>query len=323
MGVAYKTKILPCEVVMDTRQLMLAARLADTLHFGKTAEFENIAQSGLSAQIAKLESELGFKLFERTSHRVALTQAGRNFIEQAKLLLNSMNSTVQECRAIAEQSRGVLKVGFFGDAAGELTHLIFSLFRRVNPDIRLIFTELSMTNQVQSLISEKVDAALIRLPIQDGRLEFDVMFDEPRVAAVPANHEMADAQELRVSDLIEQPFAVAGDGAPSEWILYWSLGTERAMPCRIGARVQSIPESLAAIAYGGAFDTFPLTATRLFQHPGVRYVPLADAARSTLALVTLKGNRSPAVRTLRQCVAKTLEQSLACLPQARICTQPQ
>lgn len=302
---------------MDTRQLLLATRLAETLHFGKAAEIENIAQSGLSAQIAKLESELGFRLFERTSHRVSLTHAGQAFIDQARTLLGSMNNTILECRALAENSRGVLKLGFFGDAAGELTHLIFTLFQQSNPDIRLVFTELSMTNQVQALISGKVDAALVRLPICDPRLELDVMFDEPRVAAVPANHEMAHASILSISDLIEQPFAVAGEGAPIEWADYWSLGSERHEACRIGAYVQSIPESLAAVAYGGAFDTFPLTATRLFSHPGVRYVPLADAPRSSLALATLAGNRSPSVRSLRCCVAETLESSLSCIPEAR------
>jgi hypothetical protein len=182
-----------------------------------------------------------------------------------------------------------------------------------------VFTELSMTNQVQALISGKVDAALVRLPICDPRLELDVMFDEPRVAAVPANHEMANASILTISDLIEQPFAVAGEGAPIEWAAYWSLGSERHEACRIGAYVQSIPESLAAVAYGGAFDTFPLTATRLFSHPGVRYVPLADAPRSSLALATLAGNRSPSVRSLRRCVAETLESSLSCIPEARRC----
>lgn len=300
---------------MDTRQLILASRLAETLHFGKTAEIENIAQSGLSAQIAKLENELGFKLFERTSHRVSLTDAGQTFIERARVLLNDLKNTVLECRAIAESSRGVLKLGFFGEAAGELTHLIFSLFQKSNPDIRLVVTELSMTNQVQALISGKVDAALIRLPVCDPRLEFDVMFDEPRVAAVPINHEMADAPILRMADIVEQPFAVAGEGAPSEWAAYWSLANER--PGRIGAYVQSIPESLAAVAYGGAFDTYPLTATRLYTHPGVRYVPLADAPRSTLAIATVAGNRSPAMRSLRRCVNEIIESSLSYIPEAR------
>ncbi|WP_321917583.1 MULTISPECIES: LysR family transcriptional regulator [Paraburkholderia] len=302
---------------MDTRQLLLAIRLAETLHFGKAAEIENIAQSGLSAQIAKLESELGFSLFERTNRRVIVTEAGKGFIERARQLLGEMSNTIVECRAIAEKSRGILKLGFFGDAAGELTHLILSLFRRVNPGIRLVCTELTMTNQVQALISGRVDAALMRLPVDDERLEIDVMYDEPRVVVVPANHPLAHASRLQAADLFDQPFAVAAAGAPSEWASYWSLASERHEPSRIGAFVQSVPESLAAVAYGGAFDTFPLTATRIFSHPGVRYVPLEDAPRSTLALVTLKGNRNAAAKSLRECVIQTLDASLSQIPEAR------
>ncbi|WP_321847149.1 LysR family transcriptional regulator, partial [Paraburkholderia bannensis] len=81
---------------MDTRQLLLAIRLAETLHFGKAAEIENIAQSGLSAQIAKLESELGFSLFERTNRRVIVTEAGKGFIERARQLLGEMSNTIVE-----------------------------------------------------------------------------------------------------------------------------------------------------------------------------------------------------------------------------------
>ncbi|QEM81812.2 LysR family transcriptional regulator [Halomonas binhaiensis] len=298
---------------MDTKQLSLMFRLAETLHFGKAAEIENIAQSGLSAQIAKLENELGFKVFERTNRRVSLSDAGERFIEQAHLMMVSLEGTIAECRAIAEQSRHTFTVGFFGDGAGELTHTIFSRFRQANPDIRLIVTELTMTNQVQSLVSGSVDATFMRLPVDDSRLEYEVMFDEPRVAAVPTAHPLASASHLNIEQLLDKPFAVAGEGAPSDWASYWSLRSDSVDPCHVGAFVKSIPESLAAIAYQGAFDTYPLSAARMFQHPGVRYIPLQDATRSELALVTVKGNRSPAVLALKECVRKSLQEDISCL----------
>lgn len=302
---------------MDTRQLLLAVRLAEFLHFGKTADVENIAQSALSAQIAKLEGELGFQIFDRTSRTVTLSEAGKTFIERAREMLDGLSETVQECKAIADSNRAVLKIGFFGEAAGELTHAMFELFQRLNPSVRLLFTELNMNNQIQSLTSGKVDVAFIRTPIHDERLNLEIMFDEPRVAVVPKSHELADAPILQMSDLAEQPFAVAADGSPLGWVSYWALSPDSRAPARIAAQVNSVPESLAAIAYRGAFDTFPLTTTRCYSHPGVKYVPLADAPRSALALATTKGNRSRIVKAFRRCVAETLDQSLAALPEAR------
>lgn len=301
---------------MDTKQLSLVFRLAETLHFGKAAEIENIAQSALSTQIAKLEKELGFKIFDRTNRRVFLSEAGERFIEQTSSLMLNLDSVISECRAIAEQSRQTFTVGFFGDGAGELTHIIFSRFRQDNPHIRLIVTELTMTNQIHSLISESVDAAFIRLPINDNRLEYQVMFDEPLVAAVPATHPLANSESLTVEQLMDQPFAIGGEGAPAEWAAFWSLRLGCSTPCRVGALVKSIPESLAAIAYQGVFDTYPLSATRIFHHPGVKYIPLQDAPRSQLALVTVKGNSGPAFRALQDCVQTSLEEDLSSVAQA-------
>lgn len=305
---------------MDTKQLLLAIRLSETLHFGKTAEIENIAQSGLSAQIAKLEGELGFSIFRRTNRRVELSAAGATFIEHARDLLAGLNSKIHECREFSQDSRCSFRMGFIGEAAGELTHPIFELFRRCSPRIRFSVRELNMTEQVQSLLDGSVDALFVRLPVLDERLDLVPMFDEPRVAAVPKYHEMADAISLGTQDLADKPFAVAAEGAPNGWASYWSLSDDGQVPRRIGAEVKSLPESLAAIAYSGAFDTFPLSAARAFTHPGVSFVPLKDAPRSTIAFATLRGSRNPAIHSIRQCIDETLTTSLSRVAEARRCT---
>lgn len=287
---------------MDTRQLHMAVTLSEILHFGKTAELENIAQSGLSVQIAKLENELGFKIFHRGSNRVCLTNAGEKFIAHASAWLESIGEITEECRALSKKAVRTLRVGFFNDGAHEKVYPIISLFKKANPDIRLTFTELTMTNQVQSLLTDKVDVALIRLPVSDERLAFDYVCEEPRVAAVPAFHDLADASRLSCGDLYEQPFAIAGSGAPQEWMPYWSLRADTSSMPKIGAEVYSINESLAAVAYSGAFDTYPLSASRLYNQPGVRFIPLTDAPGSILALASVQGNVSPEVMAMRHTV---------------------
>lgn len=291
---------------MDTKKLLLAVRLAETLHFGKAAELENMAQSGLSAQIAKLESDLGFRLFIRANRRVALTEAGERFIEKARVLIDGMQDSIAECRAIAENKRAVVRVGFFGDQAAEYTHPIFSLFQRLNPDIRLVFVELQMTNQIQSLIGGKVDVVLMRLPTYDERLEYIELFQESRVAVVPSIHEFATRQSLTVAELLDKPFAIPTEGAPHDLISYWSLADIRQEPSRVAAFVNSIPEVIAAVAYSGAFDTFPVSLSKTYYHPGIKYVPISDASSNTMTLATLNGNRSPAIMALRNCASQAL-----------------
>ncbi|HFI2151613.1 LysR substrate-binding domain-containing protein [Pseudomonas aeruginosa] len=290
---------------MDTKKLLLAVRLGETLHFGKAAEIENMAQSGLSAQIAKLESELGFRLFVRANRKVALTEAGEIFIKKARVILADMHNSIVECKALSDNKRSVLKVGMFGDQAAEYTHPMFALFQRLNPDIRLVFIELQMTNQVQSLVGGIVDVVLMRIPTHDDRLEYVELFKEHRVAVVPATHELASLGALTVADLLDKPFAIPAEGAPSDLISYWSLADVRNEPSKVAATVKTIPEVISAVAYGGAFDTFPSSLTKAYDHPGIRYIPIEDASLSAMSLATLEGNRSPGIRALRYCAEQT------------------
>lgn len=302
---------------MELRQLRFFARVAETLHFGRAAEKEFVTQSVISTQIASLEKEIGFRLFDRTSHRVALTPAGAAFLEDVERTLSGLGQAVSQARNIAMGPQRRLRIGVFGEGAGPLTHLILSAFRAQAPSVVIQFVELTMVNQLDAVTSGDVDIALLRLPVADERLDVFPLFAEPRVAAVPAGDELADATTLSVEDLLDRPFAVAADGAPAAWRSYWSFDAQRGESSRVGGEVRSVAESLAAIAYGGAFDTYPSTAAQMFQHPGVRYVPLTDAEPSSLAIVSIaRSDRDAVVDRFRTVATNVLDSHLALVPGA-------
>jgi DNA-binding transcriptional LysR family regulator len=302
---------------VELRQLRYFARVAETLHFGKAAESEFVTQSVVSAQIASLEKELGFRLFDRTSHRVTLTAAGAAFLVDVEQTLNGLGQAVSQARNIALGPRRRLRVGVFGEGAGPLTHLILSAFKAESAGVDIQFVELTMVNQLAALKQGEVDVALLRLPISDDKLDVFPLFAEPRVAAVPLNDELADAAALSVQDILDRPFAVAADGAPSEWRSYWSFDLQRGEVSRVGGEVRSLQESLAAIAYGKAVDTFPSTAAEMFVHPGVRYVPLTDAEPSSLAIVSVANARPDAtIERFRAVASGIVTEHLSLIPGA-------
>lgn len=304
------------EVAVELRQLRYFIRVAETLHFGRAAEREFVAQSVISTQIAALERELGLRLFDRTSHRVALTPAGEAFLLRAQQMLADIGAAVEEARSIATSRRERLRVGTFGEGAGPLTHLILSAFRTAHPSIDIHYVELSMVNQLEAVLRGDVDVALLRLPIADARVAVNPLFSEPRVAVVPIDHELADAPSVAVDDLLDQPFAVAADGSPTGWRSYWTFDEQRGGESRVAGEVRSIPESLAAIAYRGAVDTFPVTATQAFQHPGVRFIPLRDAEPTSLAVVSLLEPESEAVESFRRTAEFITDHHLDMVPGA-------
>lgn len=302
---------------MELRQLRYFARVADTLHFGRAAEKEFVAQSVISVQIASLEKELGFRLFDRTSHRVSLTPAGEVFLVDVERTLSVLGLAVDQARDVAAGRTKTLRVGVFGEGAGPLTHLILSAYRAAEPETELHYVELTMTNQLSALAEGDVDVALLRLPVNDERLMIEPLFSEPRVAVVAADDELANADSLVVGDLLDRPFAVAAAGTPTAWRSYWSFDAQRGERSRVGGEVRSILESLATVAYGKAVDTFPSTAAELFRHPGVAYVPLRDAEPSSLALVSdARPSSEELVNRFREVASTVVDHYLHLVPGA-------
>ncbi|MET7520014.1 LysR substrate-binding domain-containing protein [Streptomyces sp. NPDC005480] len=301
---------------VEIRQLRYVVRLAETLHFGRAAGLEHIAQSAFSGHVARLERELGVRLFERSPHRVALTPAGLAFVERAEQVLAQLSDAAVEARAYASSHQEVLRVGTFAEAAGELTPVLLSVYRELRPDVRIEFTELTMVDQLEKLVSDDIDVAIVRAPFDDDRVTLRPIFSEPRVAALPRQHALADATSISVDDLLDEPFAAAATGAPPGWSSYWTCDDRRGEQGRVATQVRSVGECLMAISCLGAVDTFPQTAARLFQHSGVTYVPVPDAAPSTVTAATRPGDRRPHVQAFGVAVERAIEEQLARVPNA-------
>ena len=88
--------------------------LAEEQHFGRAARRLAMSQPPLSLAVARLEAELGTKLFARTSRRVSLTPAGEVLQREAQAILHRAESAQTLVRDVAQGLRGRLLVGFSG-----------------------------------------------------------------------------------------------------------------------------------------------------------------------------------------------------------------
>lgn len=95
---------------MDLRQLQYAEAVARTLNFTRAAHELHIAQPALSQATANLEAELGSRLFDRTSRRVTLTDAGTLFVARARRILGEVNSLSTEMDEYGSGTPGIVRV---------------------------------------------------------------------------------------------------------------------------------------------------------------------------------------------------------------------
>ena len=96
---------------MNLRQLRYLVALADERHFTRAAAREHVAQPALSQQIRSLEAELGMALVERTTRRVAMTQAGELLVARARRALAELDAAQAELQSLAGVQAGRLSVG--------------------------------------------------------------------------------------------------------------------------------------------------------------------------------------------------------------------
>jgi LysR family transcriptional regulator, hydrogen peroxide-inducible genes activator len=179
---------------MNLRDLHYLVAVAEHRHFGKAADASFVSQPTLSMQLKKLEKELGIQLIERNPRHVLLTDAGRQVVERAKLILAEVDNIHGIARQAADADAGTVRIGLFPTLAPYfLPHVVPKVHQRF-PHLELLLVEEKTAVVHRQLGEGRLDAGLMALPVLDDRLHVEPLFDEDFVLAVPADHPLAGVE---------------------------------------------------------------------------------------------------------------------------------
>ena len=198
----------------ELHQLRCFVATAEELHFGRAAARMNMTQPPLSRQIQLLEHVLGVKLLDRTSRAVKLTPAGRVFLLEARRILRLTESAALATRRIASGEAGTITLGF--TAASGYSFLPRLLLQRAShaPNIDVALKEMVSSEQVDSLLTGRIDVGLLRPPITRSEFTTLKVASEQLVAALPFGDERLGHAALDLQDFDGKPLIMyAPDGA--------------------------------------------------------------------------------------------------------------
>ena len=183
------------------RQLEYFVALAERLNFRKAAESCFVSQPALSAQIAQLEGLLGVKLFERDRRGVQLTAAGDALLPGARETLASSDRLGQLAKSLGAPLTGPLRLGVIPTVGPYLLPKVLPAVSEAFPDLQVFLRE-DMTDRLLEQLEEgRLDLLLLAIDIDLGNVTTLPLFSDPFVLAVPAGDELAQANEVSVSDL--------------------------------------------------------------------------------------------------------------------------
>jgi DNA-binding transcriptional LysR family regulator len=284
---------------MELRHLRYFVAVAEELHFGRAAKRLHIVQPTLSTQIQRLEAEVGVQLIHRTKRSVRLTEAGRIFLEEARLALDHSERAVRGARRAASGQMGSLNVGVTPNATyGVLTEVV-SLYRERCPDVAVIPREMHSTVQIEALREESIEVGFLRPPADQEYEDLEVkpFAREPLMAVLPKSHHLSALKRVPVESLAGESFLVPRRELEPGYHEQLMAICERAgfVP-KVVQETTEIQVGMALTATGGYVGLLP-ASTRHLKMTGIVFKRLAEPVpEMELSVAWRSGALSPVAR---------------------------
>ncbi|MGW7243732.1 LysR family transcriptional regulator [Streptomyces sp. NPDC054804] len=278
---------------MDLQQMRYVLAVAETANFTRAAEQCHVVQSALSHQVARLEKELGARLFERTSRRVWLTPAGEAFLPAARQALEAAERARAEVAAATGEIRGKLTVGSIPTVAAVDLPSVIRDYRRRYPQVRFSLRAGSSEALVEQVREGTLDAAFLGVPpgfrpqgVRDKELGHG-----HHVAVVAPGHPLATQHEVDLRRLADEVFVDFADGSAARAQsdqAFAAAGLRR----EVAFEVSGVELMVRMVRHGLGIALLPAAFTAELH--GLRCVPITDGPIRVERLIWRRFTPSPA-----------------------------
>jgi DNA-binding transcriptional LysR family regulator len=192
----------------ELRHLRAFVAVADELHFTRAAARLHVAQQALSAQVRRLEDDLGTPLLRRTTRRVELTPAGETLLAHARGILASVDSAWEQTRRAGSGEVGVLSIAYTPTVADETLPLLTAAMHERHPEVRLVTCEMWQAEMASAVEGGRFALGLARCPELHPDLRTEVIREEPIGVLLGRGHRLARQEVVRVEELAGEPLVI-------------------------------------------------------------------------------------------------------------------
>ena len=269
--------------------------VASAESFSRAADELHVAQSAVSRQVGLLERELGVKLLRRTTHQVALTEAGRHLLERGASLARDADALWEDMRAFATGERGRVRVGYSTSIGYETAPRLIGVTRDALPDVAVTSVVLPSVELPDAVLQGTVDVALARCAADADGLRRSVVRRERLGALVPASHRLASPESADVGELRDEPLLLHDPAAnPRHHALIVQACRDAGFEPRLVRAATPFDPGYAAIAQGEAISIVGESARDGLPAP-LAWTALRTAHRVEVSLLVRAEASEPSV----------------------------
>jgi DNA-binding transcriptional LysR family regulator len=297
---------------LNLDQLRAIIEVVERGSFSAAARRLNLTQPAVSLQIRELERRFGVRLIERLGKQAHATVPGRALVEAAQRIFRECDLVDAEMRRFCEGWIGRVHVGTTLSAMIYRLPPILSSVRLDHPGIDLAVTNTPTANSIENIIQNRIDLALVNLPVEDKRLKITPLCSEQLVAIFPAGtrdvpDEITPAYVARQTLLVEQPssaahplvlgwLSAAQESSPREPM---PLGTIEALKSAVASKLgMAIVPEVAVATHMSDFIVRPLQpplarTLALIEHRNKPNEPALEIVRNALLTLRTDGPVEP------------------------------
>ena len=291
---------------LSIRHLRAFLRIAETGSFTRAAESLHQTQSTLTATIKQLEQHVGLSLFDRTTRRVILTQAGERFMPQAKQLISDFDTAIGDLQAISAHQQGLVTVAASPSTVSRLLPKLVQLYKAEYPDVDICLRDDNAAQLEQLVISNDADFAIAARHSQHPDLEYRQILSDDYGVVLTRHHPLSDMTKLSWQQIAGEPLIhLSRDSAIRQQL------TEHipAFSCPPGLEVSTTAGLAALVEQGLGITLLPALAASTTAFQNLSFVPLHDPAITRRICIITRKSRSlsPAAASFLQLITEYIE----------------
>lgn len=267
---------------ISLRQLRFFTALAESANFSRAAERMTVSQPALSAAIRQIEDHMGLRLFDRSTHHVALTEAGAAFLPHARRLLTTAENAFVDMSDAATRGKAVVRIGVIPSVVPAAAEVVARLGQK-RPELSFHLCDGKNDSLMADLRSGALDLVIGVL----GRVEDDIdailITEDEMMLAAPADHPLAVRAELPWSALEGNEIVHFTGGSIGE-LSSAAMRQNNLSPSQ-RFRVDQVGSLFGLVRAGMALGVIPRLYARGHENERTRLIPLtAPTIRRKLML---------------------------------------
>jgi len=276
-------------VSVTIRQLRAFVAVAEDGSITRAAQRLHLTPSALSMLISGLEGELSVRLFERTTRRMALSDAGQELLPAISKVFVDLDIAFDALRQFSDRRSGRFAVATSPLLASTLLPGLLASFHERYPAIRVDILDLPVDGIAQAVRSGQADFGVCTIDSEPADLVITPLYQDRLMLACPEQHPLAAKASVRWSDLTGEPLIWLRHGSGLRRLVEqgFAQAGEAVAPA---FEVSNVTTAMGLIESGLGISILPAYALRRTRAVGVKGVPLiAPVLERNIVALTAQG----------------------------------